>query len=115
MLNVSIFIEIFSYLCAIMETQNDYLNKLRLFKQLHSSEYGIERIGIFGSVARGEQTTESDVDIYFETNKKISLFRMGGLMYDLKALFGTPVDIVHNTDHLPVKFKQQIEKEIVYV
>jgi predicted nucleotidyltransferase len=72
-------------------------------------------MGIFGSVARGEQTNESDVDIYFEADKKLSLFRMGGLMYDLKELFGVPVDLVHNTDRLPVMLKQRIEKEIIYV
>jgi predicted nucleotidyltransferase len=98
-----------------MQTKHDYLRKLRQFKQQYSEEYGIERIGIFGSVARGEESSESDVDIYFESNKKLSLFRMGGLMYDLKASFGVPVDIVHNTGRLPVTFKQRIEKEIVYV
>ena len=92
-----------------------YIDTLQRFKQEHGAEYGITRIGIFGSVVRGEQTGESDVDIYFETNKKLSLFRMGGLMYDLKTSFGVPVDIVHNTDRLPVKFKQRIEREIVYV
>jgi len=94
---------------------NEYLNKLRQFKQQYSEEYGIERIGIFGSVARGEESSGSDVDIYFESNKKLSLFRMGGLMYDLKTLFGISVDVVHNTDRLPVTFKQRIEKDIVYV
>ena len=99
----------------IMKTTNTYIRLLRKFKQHRAPEYGITRIGIFGSVARGEQTNESDVDVYFETDKKLSLFRMGGLMYDLKELFGTPVDLVHNTNRLPAMFKQQIEKEIIYV
>ena len=98
-----------------MQPKNEYLHKLQQFKQQYSEEYGIERIGIFGSVARGEECSESDVDIYFESNKKLSLFRMGGLMYDLKALLGVSVDIVHNTDRLPATFKQRIEKDIVYV
>ena len=98
-----------------MKTTDTYLRLLRKFKQFHAAEYGITRMGIFGSVARGEQTNESDVDIYFETDKKLSLFRMGGLMYDLKELFGVPVDLVHNTDRLPATFKHRIEKEIIYV
>ena len=98
-----------------MNVQLQYINSLKHFKQEYGSEYGITRIGIFGSVARGEQTAGSDVDIYFETDKKLSLFRMGGLMYDLKELFGTPVDLVHNTDRLSAVFKQQIEKDIIYV
>ncbi len=65
-----------------MKTTNTYIRLLRKFKQIHASEYNITRMGIFGSVARGEQTNESDVDVYFETDKKLSLFRMGGLMSD---------------------------------
>jgi len=98
-----------------MKTTDTYIRLLRKFKQIHAPEYGITRMGIFGSVARGEQTNESDVDVYFETDKKLSLFRMGGLMYDLKKLFGVPVDLVHDTGRLPILFKQQIENEIIYV
>jgi predicted nucleotidyltransferase len=42
---------------------SECLSKLRQFKQQYSLEYGIERMGIFGSIARGEQTEESDIDI----------------------------------------------------
>ena len=98
-----------------MKTTTTYIRLLRRYKQIHALEYGITRMGIFGSVARGEQTKESDLDIYFETNNKLSLFRMGGLMYDLKELFNVPVDLVHNTGRLPLTFKQRIEKDIIYV
>ena len=99
----------------MMNGQLQHINTLKRFKNEHGSEYGITRIGIFGSVARGEQTDDSDVDIYFETDRKLSLFRMGGLMYDLKELFDTPIDLVHNTDRLSAVLRQQIEKEIIYV
>ena len=98
-----------------MNIREQYISILRNFVLEHGAEYGITRMGIFGSVARGEQTGDSDIDIYFETEKKITLFRMGGLMHDLKELFGVPVDLVHNTERLPTMFKQRIEKEIIYV
>ena len=98
-----------------MNAQLRYINTLKHFMQEHGAEYGITRIGIFGSVARGEQRADSDVDIYFETDRKLSLFRMGGLMYDLRELFGVPVDLVHNTNRLPAVFRQQIERDIIYV
>ena len=98
-----------------MAATNTYVRLLRNFKHLYATEYGITRMGIFGSVARGEQTADSDVDIYFETDKKLSLFRMGGLMYDLKELMGVPIDLVHNTNNLSGGFKQRIEKDIIYV
>ena len=39
------------------------MNILCHFRQKHGNEYGITHIGIFGSVARGEHTEESDVDV----------------------------------------------------
>ena len=97
-----------------MKTTNEYLRKLKRFKEQHSSEYGIERIGLFGSVARGEHTENSDVDVFFDADK-ISLFRMGGLSCDLKQLFGRNVDIVRNHRNISPRFRKQIEKDIIYV
>ncbi|MDR2627087.1 MAG: DNA polymerase subunit beta, partial [Dysgonamonadaceae bacterium] len=37
-----------------MRTTEEYINILRDYKRKNASEYGIKRIGIFGSVARGE-------------------------------------------------------------
>jgi len=98
----------------IIHTKEIYLDLLRKNKRVYKKEYGITRMGIFGSVARGEQTEDSDVDIYFEADE-ISLFRMGGLMYDLQELLGVHVDLVHNTKNLNPHFKQRIEKDIIYV
>ena len=36
-----------------MKTTNECLRLLRNYKRAHAAEYGIERMGIFGSVARG--------------------------------------------------------------
>ena len=99
----------------MMNIQIRYMDILQRFKQEHGAEYGITRMGVFGSVARGEQSNNSDIDIYFESDRKLSLFRMGGLMYDLQELLGVPVDLVHNTDRLSTMFKQRIERDIIYV
>ena len=52
---------------------------------------------IFGSVARGEDTPESDVDILFvadRSEKPFTLFTMGSMYMDLKKLLGREVDLV---------------------
>ena len=49
-----------------MKTTNEYLTKIRQFKQQFAEKYGIISIGIFGSVARGEQHEESDLDVFVE-------------------------------------------------
>ena len=49
-----------------MRTTAEYLSILRTFYRSQAAKYGITRMGIFGSVARGEQTEDSDVDICYE-------------------------------------------------
>jgi predicted nucleotidyltransferase len=97
-----------------MKTTNEYTRLLRDYKRIHAAEYGIERMGIFGSVARGEQTGDSDVDVYFES-PSMSLFKMGGLMCDLEDLLGTRVDLIHRHNNLQPAFLRRIEKDMIYV
>ena len=49
-----------------MKTTSEILNLLKSYKNIATSKYGLTKIGIFGSVARGEQTDESDVDVCYE-------------------------------------------------
>jgi predicted nucleotidyltransferase len=71
-------------------------------------------MGIFGSVARGEQTEGSDVDVCIES-PSMSLFKLSGLYLNLEKLLGTPVDIVRIHKNMNLQFKQRIEKEAIYV
>ena len=49
-----------------MKTTSEYIALLRKYMAENAYKYGIMRMGIFGSVARGEQTAESDVDVCIE-------------------------------------------------
>lgn len=46
-----------------MKTTSEYIALLRKYMAENAHKYGIVRMGIFGSVARGEQTENSDVDV----------------------------------------------------
>ena len=46
-----------------MKTKDEIIAILRKFKEEFGEKYGIEKLGIFGSVARGEQKEDSDIDI----------------------------------------------------
>jgi len=56
---------------------------------------GIVRLSVFGSVARGDQTAQSDVDLIaeFDKNKRYTLLTMGRLESRLADLLGTKVDL----------------------
>lgn len=49
---------------------------------------------VFGSVARGEDTEDSDVDLLVDLSPEVGLVGLAGLERELAALLGRPVDIV---------------------
>ena len=57
---------------------------------------GIEALDLFGSVARGEERPDSDVDLACRLNQKagIGLIKFAGLQIMLEELLGTKVDLV---------------------
>jgi uncharacterized protein len=56
---------------------------------------GIVRLSVFGSVARGEASAQSDVDLMgdFDRAKELTLFDMAGLELMLAEILGTRVDL----------------------
>ena len=80
----------------------------------NAAKYHITRMGIFGSVARGEQTEGSDVDVYLETTKP-SLFALVHIKEELQNLFGCPVDLIRMREEMDRLLKSRIEKEGIYV
>jgi predicted nucleotidyltransferase len=61
---------------------------------LHKSP--IDKAWLFGSFARNEEDGQSDIDmlIRFSPNEKITLFRYGGIVYNLEQITGRKVDLV---------------------
>ena len=96
-----------------MKTTREYIHLLRQFKQEHADEYGIVRIGIFGSVARGEQIEGSDIDIFYE-GPSMGLKSLVGLPMALEKLLETPVDVIRKHNNLRPSFVQTIERDIIY-
>ena len=59
-------------------------------------KYGINYLGLFGSVARGEQTKNSDVDLLvkFDKKRKIGLFGLTEVQSEFERRLGRKVDLV---------------------
>ena len=92
----------------------DCINKLAAFKQTFGKQFGITKLGIFGSVARQENTEESDIDIVVEVEKP-TLSLMYELKEKLKELFNCNVDLVRFRPTLRPLFKSNIQNDAVYV
>jgi hypothetical protein len=56
--------------------------------------YGAHNVRIFGSVARGDNQDESDIDFLVEFDKGRTLFDLVRLRLDLQELLGATVEVV---------------------
>lgn len=59
-----------------------------------AAKYGASNVRVFGSVARGEADSESDIDLLVNMEPGRSLLDLCGLLIDLEDLLGCKVDVV---------------------
>ena len=59
-----------------------------------AANYGAHNVRLFGSVARGEAHSDSDIDVLVDLEPDRSLFDLGGLLMELQDLLGCKVDVV---------------------
>ena len=59
-----------------------------------AAKRGAANVRIFGSVARGDSDTASDVDFLVDMEPGRTLFDLSGLLLDLESLLHTSVDVV---------------------
>jgi len=59
-----------------------------------AARFGIQRVRVFGSVARGTDDEQSDVDFLVDLAPDRSLLDLGGFLYEMRSLLGTDVDVV---------------------
>jgi predicted nucleotidyltransferase len=62
-----------------------------------AAQHGAERISVFGSVARGEDSFDSDVDLLVKLRPGVGLFDLVAMRNEIATLLGRPVDIVSET------------------
>lgn len=73
-----------------------------------SAKHGAFNVRVFGSVARGEEIENSDIDLLVDYDlDKTTPWFPGGLLMDLQDLLGCPVDIVTEQGLSPL-IKQQV-------
>lgn len=76
--------------------------------------YYVDHIGVFGSVARGDNTEISDIDILVQFTKPIGMFKFLELEEYLSQILGKKVDLVTNKALKPAMVNEVLQ-EVVYV
>ena len=89
------------------------LKSLSAHKQEFSDKYGVTRLGIFGSVARGQASSASDVDVIVEMPP--DLFQMVHMKEELEQILDAPVDLIRHTKYLSAYLQSRIDNEAIYV
>ena len=85
----------------------------KLKKYLHDN-YKVKEIGLFGSVAKGQQKKGSDIDVIVEFEEGADLFSLIGLSDFLKKKLKQEVDVVPKRA-LRSELRESILKDVVYV
>ncbi|MBC7225628.1 MAG: nucleotidyltransferase family protein [Thermoflexales bacterium] len=94
--------------------RDEVLRVLAQFRDQRAQKFGITRIGIFGSWARGEATDESDVDVVVELERP-DLLLLVGIKQELEELLQRPVDVVRYRERMNPLLKKRIDQEAVCV
>ncbi|MBN2890322.1 MAG: nucleotidyltransferase domain-containing protein [Bacteroidales bacterium] len=99
-----------------MPDKQDIIDFLAENKDFFKKKFGIIKIGIFGSYARGEQTENSDIDILILMNENTEdIFDKRLEFRDLiSEEFSKNVDVCHEQAIKPM-FKPLIFKDLIYV
>ena len=97
----------------MVRTRREVVHRLMQFSKTRGQEFGVVRIGVFGSAARDKLTDRSDVDVVVELAQP-DLLLLVGIKQELEEVFGRPVDIVHYRPTMNAFLKRHIDHEAVY-
>lgn len=97
------------------------IDSIRRLIQPVIKKFGISKVFLFGSYARGEATPQSDIDLVIEGCNNGSLFDFIDLKDSLSKAVGKSVDVVErraveeNTSRSGVRFRSHIERDQVLI
>ncbi len=90
---------------------------LNILKQHEAAlrEQGVAHAALFGSMARGEQRIDSDIDVMIDLapDSRVDLFRYVGIVQYIEDLFPLKVDVANHAS-LKSLIKADIERDAVY-
>ena len=94
--------------------KNRIIQKINEEMPILREKYQVEKLGVFGSIVRGEETEKSDVDILVEFKTSVGFFQFIRLENYLTQILGRKVDLL-TKKALKAAIKEEVLKELVYV
>lgn len=100
---------------APQQRKNPAIKRLEKAAPGIRESFGVKRIGIFGSFARGDQTRKSDVDVLVELADGYSTLRNFIDLADyLEGLFKRKVDLI-TVEGVDKYIRHRVEEEVIWV
>ena len=90
------------------------INEIKNIVAPIAMNYGVDRVYLFGSYARGEATSDSDVDFRIDRGRLRGLLALGGMYSDLHEKLGKELDLV-TTGGLDDSFLKRISDEEILI
>ena len=94
-------------------TKNEILTELSKNKSYIEKNFEVDKIGLFGSYAKGKQTEDSDIDIYVEFKHK-TFDNLAGLWNYLEELYHKKIDLYHKHKNNNQVLISNIQKDVIY-
>ena len=75
---------------------------------------GVSKAALFGSIVRGQEDNDSDVDILVNYNTDVTLLDVAGLQIELEQILGRKVDLV-SEKFLHKRIRDSVNKEQIQI
>lgn len=95
-------------------TKEEVINFLSSKKEFMRDQYGVLKIGLFGSYARSENSDDSDIDIAVELERENKVDNYFGLLHFLEDNLHKKIDLGIESN-LKETIRKYIEKDIIHV
>lgn len=90
------------------------IDEIKTIAEPIAKQYGVAALYLFGSYARGEATSQSDLDFRIEKGNLRSLLQLAGFQLDLEEHFSKNLDVL-TTQMLTPQFLSSIRPEEVLI
>lgn len=94
--------------------EKDIIKQLKNLNQQLNKDFGVSKIGVFGSYARGKEEKNSDIDVLVEFDRPVNLFEFSRLKSFLSEQLGIQVDLVTPGALKPL-IKDEILRSVAYL
>ena len=95
-------------------TRNEVLHLLRAHKETLAERFGVTGLALYGSFARDQATSKSDVDVLVEFDAPPDWRRYFGAQFYLEDLLGRPVDLATEGE-VRREVRPYVERDTIHV